>query len=81
MDVDMIAIAVALWPDTYPAHHDDTTIAEMLDRARELSEIERTAARYLAALDGRLGPLDTATPESELARLRELLAGTHAHLR
>lgn len=78
---DVVAIAVSLWPDTYAAHHDKTTTSELIARAAELAEIEHVAARYLAALDGRLGPLDYSSPEQELARLRELLAGSHAHMR
>lgn len=77
---DVAALAVSLWPDAYAAHHGET-VDELIARADELAEIERVAARYLAALDGRLGPLDYSSPAQELARLRELLTGSHGQPR
>lgn len=79
---DMMTLSFKLAPDCDDRGlHTKPDVYSMMGAIERLNDIERRAARYLAALDGRLGPLDYATPDEELAALRELLAGSHAHMR
>lgn len=63
-------LASYAWGDRTIADVQDVTTKALHARVEHLDRCERLAVRYLRALDGNLGPLDSETPEEALGRLR-----------